>query len=501
VGQTAAGEPLRLRSDAEPPGLYDPTGYVATTYAEIHNIAALEAVCAAGEFAGEPQLSVWRAVLQAVELALDVTARLAATVPGHLDAGDLAAAADRLDWIAGLHATLVSLGRAGHAAHRGVRPGKTASLSVMDSPARQRVEDSHIEVDRALRRALSAAEEIVGDRLGGVLEREGLSAAPARLDRAWCLILERWRVWQNALTGLPIATEAASPSWASLVAPERVARVLDYPRYSDHTLMTPFRGLHLVPERLAREVIRCMDDASRTLASPSGPERWVRATEPIVAASALMRPIEASTFAMTEGLSVAAYRLFRKSFGQISSSESEALAGGLFHRAPERLAQALVDATAWAEGEPLAAAVARLPAEERGVAALVHAAFAELHAQHAAWLDTHMLLPVLHLGVARSLAGRTDAVTSNRTKRVETLSRGALARFAAVGTVQREPTEGLDRDHGYARWRALRLGEVQLGDVAHLDATHPAGDALRSLMRELRSIERAARATEGPSTG
>src|SRR5581483_9205531 len=86
----------------------------------------------------------------------------------------------------------------------------------------------------------------------------------------------------------------------------------------------------------------------------------------------------------------------------------------------------------------------------------------QLHREIAAWLDVHMLLPVFHLGQARSLAGRIDAVTSNRLKRKETLSRGWFGKLNAPSVEDVAPSDVLDAENGYLAWRARRVAEVQL---------------------------------------
>jgi hypothetical protein len=166
------------------------------------------------------------------------------------------------------------------------------------------------------------------------------------------------------------------------------------------------------------------------------------------------------------------------------------LAEALFRRAPERIGEALARAIGLAEGEPAAAALERLDEPERVYARAAVEAFDELHRQVAAWLDAHMLLPVLHLGQARSLAGRIDAVTSNRAKRRETLERGWFGRLGEPASDDGDPRAELDEQHGYLAWRSLRLGELQLADASHLADDQPAGHALEQLADELRKLER-----------
>lgn len=248
---------------------------------------------------------------------------------------------------------------------------------------------------------------------------------------------------------------------------------------------------------LARETTYLLDRAAGHLENePRGAETWARAREGIAAAARLVAPMRAALLAMIDGLGIAEYRRFRKNFGRTSASESAALAEALFHRAPERLADAVAGALALAEGEALGAAIGRLPAQERALARATLEALDELHREVAAWLDTHMLLPVLHLGMARSLAGRVDAVTSNRLKRAETVGRGWFGRLRPLHEGQADPSAELDGADGYQRWRALRLGDLQLADAAHLADDEPAGRALDRLASELRRIERAERGAE-----
>jgi hypothetical protein len=258
-------------------------------------------------------------------------------------------------------------------------------------------------------------------------------------------------------------------------------------------LINPFRGLHLVQERLAREAIDLLDRASSLLEQDSrAADEWETAWRAIRAAAQLIAPMSSALQVMIEGLSLAEYRRFRKNFGRTSASESAALADALFHRAPERLGNAAAAAIGLSEGESLEAALAQLSISERVFARTLLEAIDQLHREIARWLDVHMLLPVFHLGQARSLAGRIDAVTSNRLKRKETLSRGWFGKLNASPIDDVAPADELDAETGYLGWRARRVAEVQLADAAHLAEDQPAGQTLDRIAAELRPLERAA---------
>jgi hypothetical protein len=108
-----------------------------------------------------------------------------------------------------------------------------------------------------------------------------------------------------------------------------------------------------------------------------------------------------------------------------------------------------------------------------------------------------MLLPVMHLGVARSLAGRQDAVTTNRLKRAETLGRGWFGRLAGANAAGAEPAAELAVEGGFFHWRSHRLGELQLRDAAHLAEDQPTGRTLDRLSDVLRAVERHERGQDG----
>jgi len=346
-------------------------------------------------------------------------------------------------------------------------------------------------IDRAMHRAFAQPDPAHGDRLGAMLASGRLCEAAPRLDHAICISMEHWRVWEQALSAVPIGIPGVE--YAAFVDAAGIARVMERPSYDSSTLINPFRGLHLIPERLPREAVDQIDRASSALEKGMRtPDEWEIAWRSIRAAAQLVAPMRAALLAMTEGLAVAEYRRFRKNFGRTSASESAALAEALFHRAPERLGDAAAAALGLVEGEPLGAAVERPPMSERVFARAVLDAIDELHREVASWLDTHMLLPVLHLGRARSLAGRIDAVTSNRLKRTETLSVGWFGRLGAPPADEVDPSAELDEEAGYLTWRALRIGDAQLADAAHLAEDQATGRALERLSSELRRMERGA---------
>ena len=219
-------------------------GVIAETYGELQSLTLLAKARSAREEKASAESSL-RTVLQAAEVALYNMADLR-RARRDATAGDIEACTTKLAWGARLHRVLVRLSHAARdfAASRSREKEAISPLRLASSPAFQEYLRALKRFDRALTRSIAHGNLDDERPFCGVVDGHGVLPNPPRPDR-------QSRVGDVG-TELPGRSSSWPDGYADYVASSTLREaVFEHVLFGD-TYFTQFRGLHQIPELLAR---------------------------------------------------------------------------------------------------------------------------------------------------------------------------------------------------------------------------------------------------------
>jgi tryptophan 2,3-dioxygenase len=340
-------------------------GVIAEHYRDLQSLELLEQARAATDVPPASSASYVRTILQACEIALYNLADL-------LRRAD----ANKLGWARGFHDVLVSLSSVSASFTAADARSSASPVPLGDSPAFAEYLGALRDFDR---RTLASELDLVD-----VLAHDGLSSDALRLLHFARIGAHEATIWERSL--LATAVPESDAAYADMIASTVLRTAVHEHRLAGDTYFLQFRGLHQIPELLAREMNDRLEVAVLALRRgdcDGGAEQlmWV---------NALSQPVRACLRPLIDNLATSDYHEIRENLGLTSGSHSVGIRYHLFTDLYEQVCEAL----------------------PRPVPGLLRAQLAAFRAFITGWRDAHLHLPRNNLGgdATKSLTGSPDAI-------------------------------------------------------------------------------------------
>jgi tryptophan 2,3-dioxygenase len=391
---------------------FNSRGVIAEQYSDLQAIPILENARRKYQLPAASPQSTFRAVFQAVEIALLNLADLFSRAAAEVGQRQFGSAAVKMSWASGFHRVLVKLSALPQQLALGAGREESATLRISDSPALCDYLEALYRLDTSL--------EICANSLELDLER---LLAEDSLDRNELRLLHLLRVcnhqatiWEYNLS--EVYVPATVSSYVEFIAASKMREAVYDRVLAGDTYFTQFRGLHQIPEILCAEINDRLEYAIMAIDEA----RPHAAYEHLRYANILSAPILAALPPMTENLVTSDYHKIRENLGLTSGSHSVNLHYHLFRDLYQQLAERL---TSWvmrgrAEGvesdvfwRKIRDAISNPDADANAFSfRLLANECLELRSFVQAWRDEHLQLPRNNLGGSRtkSLTGSVDAI-------------------------------------------------------------------------------------------
>lgn len=353
--------------------------------------------------------------MQAMEVGLINSADLFERAAKDIADGQYGRAAVKLSWLAGFQKVIETVSRIPSLLGN---PDSKHSVTIDDSPALE----SFLEKRNMFGQTLLSADQ------GKVINLESAMATKSLEDPIYQIVKHTQHASQSASIWYRhlkrVGIEVSPPSYPEFVVTDKMKEVVFALTLNGDTYFTQFRGLHQIPEILARE----MNDhlVASTAAIQAG--NLPKAKRGISAVNILFTGMLASLEAITENLAMSDYHEIRENLGTTSGSHSKAIRDKLFTEHYNNLWHAVEHHIMGSSGEPgkydklvvtdrikqiYQAAVGDNPNPQTVMDYELLEKCAEFRQNIIAWRDNHLNLPRNNLGNdAASLMGAQNAPES-----------------------------------------------------------------------------------------
>lgn len=425
-------------------------GPIAASYDELQSIDLLKRAKAASTFPPHSRTSALRAVLQSVELVLLNLTDLGHRTVDDLKANQIAGAAVKSAWSAGLHrlCTQLSSIATGVAAERVRQDAERVRFE--DSPALAAYVESTEHLDAAAIDLLDTR----GDEVRALIADASKEAPAVRFLHDLGVCYHEGIGWERTLKSIRMGD--APRDFPAFVASDILHAAVRDLKLEGDTYFMQFRCLHQVPELLSFEANDHLEEVVRALRAGDP----ARALCHLTSANELVGGIVCSLVTLIECLVVADYHAIRENLGITSGSHSVSLR---YHLGRDLYAQVGQELLAAASSTGVLADTTESTRPSIWTATIREAL--RLRTLLAQWRQWHLHLPRSNLGadMTRSLAGATDAVHTATLMRDEATRDDPLATlaesygFPGGRQGQPGPFEALVRDPSSLDRRLLEL--------------------------------------------